>query len=192
MAQNEEFFNFEEALDQLRLKEEELKRLVSEGEIRAFREGDTMRLRRTDVEHLKTELMGGEVIDLGDTEEELVFEDDIDIGDAGMATEEIADMDTLLDDDVEDVGELDLGDADEAAPAAAAVAAAAAPVAARRSAGAAPAEEAASEGMGMRVVLILTTAVLIMGMPVIVSLSSGTASGIAKMVAGLFGNDFSD
>ena len=102
----EEFFNFEEALDKLRLKEEELKRLVSEGEIRAFREGDTMRLRRDDVEHLRRELMGGDVVDLGD--EELVFEDDVELGDPGMATEEIADMATLLDDDVEDVGELDV------------------------------------------------------------------------------------
>ena len=47
---SDEFYNFERALDELKLKEEELKRLVSEGEIRAFREGDTMRLRRADVE----------------------------------------------------------------------------------------------------------------------------------------------
>ena len=50
--EKEEFFSFDEALDQLRLKEEELKRLVSEGEIRAFRDGETMKLRRTDVETL--------------------------------------------------------------------------------------------------------------------------------------------
>ena len=46
------FYSFEEALKELRLKEEELKRLVSEGEIRAFRQGDTMRLRQSDVEAL--------------------------------------------------------------------------------------------------------------------------------------------
>ena len=186
MAQNEEFFNFEEALDKLRLKEEELKRLVSEGEIRAFREGDTMRLRRSDVEHLKNELMGGDVVDLADADEELVFEDDLDVPDAGMATEEIADMDTLLDDDVEDVGELDLSEA--AAPAAAAAAAGA-----RRSSrapGAAAAQEEQSEGMGMRAVLILTSIVLVLGMPVVISVASGQASGIAKMIAGMFGNEF--
>lgn len=193
MAQNDDFFNFEEALDQLRLKEEELKRLVSEGEIRAFREGDTMRLRRADVEHLRTELMGGDVVDLGGAEEELVFEDDIDIDDAGMATEEIADMDTLLDDDVEDVGELDLASgfedvAEVAAPAA--VAGAGIAAGARRSAGASAALEEESEGVGMRLVMILTTAILILGLPVVVSLSSGHASGIAKMVAGLFGQKF--
>ena len=50
MAEKGEFYSFDEALKELRLKEEELKRLVSEGEIRAFREGDTMKLRKADVE----------------------------------------------------------------------------------------------------------------------------------------------
>ena len=59
---DDQFLSFEDALDKLRLQEEELKRLVSEGEIRAFREGDTMRLRRTDVESLRAELSGGEVV----------------------------------------------------------------------------------------------------------------------------------
>ncbi|MGK0220315.1 MAG: excisionase family DNA binding protein, partial [Planctomycetota bacterium] len=52
----DEFFSFDVDRDELRLKEEELKRLVSEGEIRAFRKGDTMKLRRSDVESLRSEL----------------------------------------------------------------------------------------------------------------------------------------
>ena len=104
---DEEFYSFEEALKELRLKEEELKRLVSEGEIRAFREGDTMRLRQSDVQALRKELTGSEVVDLGEVSEELVFEDDV-IDEAGMATEEISDVDTLIEEDVEDVGELEL------------------------------------------------------------------------------------
>ena len=92
----DEFYNFDEALEQLNLKDEELKRLVSEGEIRAFREGDTMRLRRQDVESLKSELMGGEVVDLGGGEA-IVFEDDLELDETGMATEEISEADTLLD-----------------------------------------------------------------------------------------------
>ena len=92
----QDFFSFDEALNQLNLREEELKRLVSEGEIRAFREGDTMKLRRVDVENLKKELMGGEVVDLGGAGEDLVFEDDVKLEEVGMATEEISDMDTLL------------------------------------------------------------------------------------------------
>ena len=108
----DEFYNFDEALDQLNLKEEELKRLVSEGEIRAFREGDTMKLRRNDVEALRNELMGGDVVDLGSSGEELVFEDDA-AGDdeSGMATQEISDVDTLIDEGVEEMDELELEDA---------------------------------------------------------------------------------
>src|SRR4029077_4742845 len=98
VADKEQFYSFEEALRELRLKEEELKRLVSEGEIRAFREGDTMRLRKADVENLKTELSGGEVVDLGDGKEELVFEDDVSLHEeAGMATEAIANVETIFD-----------------------------------------------------------------------------------------------
>lgn len=184
---NEEFFNFEEALDKLRLKEEELKRLVSEGEIRAFRDGDTMQLRRSDVEHLRQELMGGDVVDLGD--DELVFEDDVELDDPGMATEEIADMATLLDDDVEDVGELDLeAEPDEPSPVVAAAATAGAASAVRRSSAAAG-EEPASEGMGIRFALIVTAVVQVMAMPVVVSVAKGSASSLARTIAGLFGHD---
>jgi excisionase family DNA binding protein len=98
----QDFSSFDEALNQLNLREEELKRLVSEGEIRAFREGDTMKLRRTDVEHLKTELMGGEVVELGEGRADVIFEDDFE--DPGMATEELTAADTLID---EDLGVLD-------------------------------------------------------------------------------------
>jgi excisionase family DNA binding protein len=185
----EEFYNFEEALDELSLKEEELKRLVSEGEIRAFRDGDTMRLRKSDVENLKNELMGGEVVDLGSAGEELVFEDDVDLGEAGMATEEISEMDTLLEDveEVEDVGELELAEEGEEQDLQAA------PV--RRSATAlAPqaSEEQEQESMGMRAVAILTTFVLVIAMPVAISVSSGDASALARRIAGIFGADFPD
>ena len=98
---DDQFLSFEDALDQLRLQEEELKRLVSEGEIRAFREGDTMKLRAQDVETLRSELTGD--VDAG-ASEEIVFEDDVDIADeAGMATEEITDVETILQEDDDDV-----------------------------------------------------------------------------------------
>ena len=171
----EEFYSFTEALKHLRLKEEELKRLVSEGEIRAFRDGDTMQLRKQDVENLRSELMGGEVIDLGGAGEDLVFEDDADLGDAGMATEEISEMDTLLEEDVEDVGEIDLEEEEEVV--------AAVPV--RRTTVVAVEEQ--SEGLGMRAVMMLTTVVLLLVLPIIVSVTAGKASDIAKMIAGIFG-----
>lgn len=181
MAQ--EFYNFDEALDQLNLKEEELKRLVSEGEIRAFRDGERMKLRRADVENLKTELMGGEVVDLDGSGDELVFEDDLELDETGMATEEISDMDTLLEEDVEDIGEVELEE--EPAPRRTASSGIQ-----RTSAVAAMQEETEEESMGMRLLTIATSAVLLLSMPVAISLSSGNPSGIAKAIAGLFGASF--
>ena len=177
---NEEFFSFDEALSELRLKEEELKRLVSEGEIRAFREGETMKLRRGDVEALRSELGGGEVVDLGEPSEELVFEDD-NFADAGMATEEISEVDTIIEDDIEDVGEIDIEEAEPVA---------AAPVrSAGRSAPRAAAQEDESEPMGVRAALIITSLVLVASLPVIFSVSQGEAAGIAKGIASMFFGD---
>jgi hypothetical protein len=174
----DEFFSFDEALDELRLQEDELKRLVSEGDIRAFRKGDTMKLRRSDVDALRRELSGGDVVDLNEPAEELVFEDDA-VGDeeSGMATQEISDVDTLIDDDVEEVGELELEE--EEAPAAASRAKRPRPVAI--------AEEEEVEGMGIRAAMIATAIVFILGLPVALAVSSGKADGIAKSVAEMFG-----
>lgn len=185
----QDFFSFDEALNQLNLKEEELKRLVSEGEIRAFREGDTMKLRRADVENLKKELMGGEVVDLAGAGEDLVFEDDLQLEETGMATEEISSMDTLLEEEVEDVGEVALEEEPEVLEEAELeetdeepVAAGVTPV---RRAGAAAAEEV-GEGMLFRAVAILTSLVLVLAIPVVLSLSSGKPSAIATSFAEMF------
>jgi excisionase family DNA binding protein len=178
---SDEFFSFDEALDELRLKEEELKRLVSEGEIRAFRKGDTMKLRRSDVEALRTELStGGEVVDLGESTEELVFEDDAD-DDAGMATQEIADVDTIIEEDIEDVGEIDLDDEPIAA----------APVR-RTGALAAAREEEEVESMGMRFAMILSAVVLALAVPVCLAVTTGNADDLAKSIAGIFGQSFEE
>ena len=171
-----EFFSFDEALRELRLKEEELRRLVSEGEIRAFREGDTMKLRRSDVENLRSELSGGEVVDLGGAGEELVFEDDTDL-DAGMATEEISEADTLLE-EVEEVPEVvveeevleveeELEEPYETEVAAVVV--------------------EREEPMWVRAVAILTVLVLLLGVPLVVSASTGHPTEFARSIAALFG-----
>ena len=47
-----EFYTFDEVLKQLQIDENRLKRLVSEGEIRAFREGDQMRFKRSEIDTL--------------------------------------------------------------------------------------------------------------------------------------------
>ncbi len=92
MTKNDEYMSFEKALSELNLREEDLKRMVSEGDIRAFREGASMRFRREDVSALASKRKG---------EEDLMFADSLE-DDTGMVTEEISDEDTLLaEDDVE-------------------------------------------------------------------------------------------
>jgi len=164
VAKDENTFSFQEALNELHLEEEELKRLVSEGEIRAFRDGDNMRLRKEDIDTLRSELGG-----------EIVFEED-DFADAGMATEEITEADTLIDDidDIEDIEDLDeVEDLDEEEELIETV-----PVAA--------AVEEESEGMGMRAAMIATSLVLFLALPIFIALATGNVGGIARGIAGMF------
>lgn len=114
MGKSGEFFTFDEVIRKLDIDETKLKRLVSEGEIRAFREGDEMKFRRSDVENLDVVGAASEeetgVIDLSagsDSSEtltdDLIFDegDDLDLSaDAGMATAEISSQDTLVDDEI--------------------------------------------------------------------------------------------
>ena len=104
MSDKEEFVSLEKALKELRLKEEELKRLVSEGEIRAYRDADKMKFRREDVEKLKQDT--GRTIqytnESSDTlTDDLLFDeggDDLDLGgDIGMATAPISSEETFVD-----------------------------------------------------------------------------------------------
>ena len=192
MADKDQFFSFEEALKELRLKEEELKRLVSEGEIRAFREGETMKLRRADVETLRNELSGGEVVDLGDVKEEFIFEDDphADAGMAtqeiGMATEELSEVETIVDEGVEDVGVLDdpietftpAADEEEEVVAAAPVQ--------RRIAIVEQEAPEEYEGAGMRTLLLVTTLVMILSVPLCIAISSGVFSSVAQKLVNIF------
>lgn len=48
-----EYFSFDRVLKELQMGEDELKRLVSEGEIRAFRDEDKMKFKKSDIEGLK-------------------------------------------------------------------------------------------------------------------------------------------
>ncbi len=114
MGKSGEFFTFDEVLRKLKIDETKLKRLVSEGEIRAFREGEEMKFRRADVENLDVAGARSEeetgVIDLSagsDSSEtltdDLIFDegDDLDLNaDAGLATAEISSQDTLVDEEI--------------------------------------------------------------------------------------------
>ncbi len=86
---NEDFLSFEKALRELKMRSEELKKLVSEGEIRAYRDGDSMKFRREDVSSLQSKSEGATNLSIGDALED----------DTGMVTEQISEEDTLLAED---------------------------------------------------------------------------------------------
>jgi hypothetical protein len=48
-----DYFSFEDVMKELELSEEDLKRMVSEGELRAFRDENKMKFKKEDVENLK-------------------------------------------------------------------------------------------------------------------------------------------
>ena len=125
MAKSGEFYTFDEVVRQLKIDENKLKRLVSEGEISAFREGDIMKFKKSEIDKLAAKGTGSETSETvlseitledeapafeesGETlTDDLVFEssesDQVDLGDqAGMKTEEISSQDTFIESD--DVG----------------------------------------------------------------------------------------
>lgn len=89
MSQSEDFLSFEKALRELQLRSEELKKLVSEGEIRAYRDGDSMKFRAEDIDSLNSQNEGDTKLSFADSLED----------DTGMVTEQISDEDTLLAED---------------------------------------------------------------------------------------------
>ncbi len=130
MAKSGEFYTFDEVVRQLKIDEGKLKRLVSEGEISAFREGDIMKFKKVEIDKISTKGPGSETSETvlseitleddapafeesGETlTDDLVFEssepesaDRISLGDAGMATEEISSQDTFIEESgMDDVG----------------------------------------------------------------------------------------
>ena len=180
-----DFFSFDKALDKLSsLEEEDLKRLISAGEIRAFRDGSKMRLRAEDVDRVAGDLGFGDPIseeDAGEVfeVEEVSFEEDTD---AGMVTTQLSEEDTLLDDGVDEVVIEEEG-------------VAATSVAGRRSSGRTRATAATAdlggvgeiETTGMRAALILTTLIMAYGIAFLfamhVSQSSGVTRGLVDMMS---------
>ncbi len=185
-----EFYTFQEVLKQLNIDGQKLKRLVSEGEIRAFREGDEMKFKRSDIDSLDiSDVEEGETreISLDDTggeasetlTDDLIFDegDELDLSsdDAGMATAEISSQDTFVDEGGEPVGmstePLEFGGEDfteeigEEEEEVEAVGAAAAPaVRARTSRAAARYQPSGGTGdLGWCVVLILSLIVMLFG-----------------------------
>jgi hypothetical protein len=105
VADREDYVNFDAALRELKLTEDQLKRLVSEGEIRAIRgDNNSMKFRRDEIERLKQDT--GKTIqyteESSDTlTDDLLFDEsnDLDVSEEGMATAQISSEDTFVGDD---------------------------------------------------------------------------------------------
>ena len=119
MPKSGEFYTFDEVIKHLSIDEQRLKRLVSEGEIRAFREGDEMKFKKNDIDTLdlgaseegetrEIDLSAGGAEASETLTDDLIFDegDELDLSsdDAGMATAEISSQDTFVDEGGEPVG----------------------------------------------------------------------------------------
>ena len=205
MADREDFLSFDKALRELQLNEEQLKRLVSEGEIRAIRgEHNTMRFRREEIERLKADT--GKTIqyteESSDTlTDDLLFDeaDDLEVEDEGMATAQISSEDTFV------------GDDQPADPVAAPVRTPPARTGAakgavrgstgslRRTTGRSTRMRAATEsrsasgiGMGMVALLMVTALISLYVLPVIWDLANDTVSKPTSGLASFCGEKFGD
>lgn len=172
----DEFISFDKVLRDLQMQEEELKRLVSEGEIRAFRDQDKMKFKKEDVERFRRarDSSKDETLSKEEVPEELVFDEDDANQEVGMATAAIAD-DSFLE--------------EEAAPAPAAKAA---PARTSRPA-ATPArkrvtveDESEHEGPMWKVAILLATLVLFIGSMVVLDAARATSSGLTQPFANMF------
>lgn len=174
-----DFFSFDKALDKLSLDEDDLKRLISAGEIRAFRDGSKMRLRAEDVDRVANDLGAVDESDAGEVleVEEVGFD-----GDDGMVTTQLSEEDTLLDDGF-DLEEVEMEE--EAAPAAR-PSRGAGRASAGRAAAAAPAAEAEQESTGILFATILTTAVLVYGVAFVFAALDARSTGLTDAVVEKF------
>ena len=181
--------SFEEALNRLDLEEEDLKRLISAGEIRAFREGSNMRLDVADVDKVAEQLGIGLPVSEADASEVVEIEElKLDDTDDGMATTQLSTEDTLLDSVVEEVTVEEVVVEQ--------------PAGRERSAGGKrgssskrgskttvlPAIEMTDEGGGMRAALVVTAIVLVFAIPFAMGMISGRPSSITQGIVDMFAN----
>ena len=96
-----DYYSFDEVLNDLKLEEDELKRLVSAGEIRAFRDKNTMRFKAEDVARLRGQ-RGPDDAGLDDLELEL--EEDATV--ASVSSTEVTSVESIDLGDVPVVDEL--------------------------------------------------------------------------------------
>lgn len=206
-----EFYTFDEVLRQLNIDENRLKRLVSEGEIRAFREGDQMKFKRGEIDNLAGRAGRGGSGDTSLSEisledepapkkkggrsgetltDDLLSEPDL-TKRAGMKTAEISSQDTFIDQGGGDVGmstePIDFTEGDDDAEEISADASpkkVRGPAVVRRPA-AAPVETQTSGIMVLA--LVLTSVFAICAGLVTISIAKQRSEGVTKWLAEKFG-----
>ena len=77
MAKSGEFYTFDEVVRQLKIDQNKLKRLVSEGEISAFREGDVMKFKKSEIDKLASKGTGSETSET--VLSEITLEDEVSV-----------------------------------------------------------------------------------------------------------------
>ena len=186
---DKEYYSFEEVLKDLKLEENELKRLVSAGEIRAFRDKNTMRFKAEDIARLRTNPNEPQDMQLDDLELDL---DDTAAtpaqpAEAELEVDELVLEETTVEETVPEVEELDLAAEPEPATRGR--------VRDRAASRRAPAEVAPvvvvePEGETSPVfvgALIVGIVLLILANFVILDAVTGRSTGLTGGVAGIFG-----
>ena len=165
------YSSFEDALRKLELEEDDLKRLISAGEIRAFREGSKMHLRAEDVDKVAKQLGIGSSVTERDAGQSLQVED-LSLGatgEEGMSTTQLSEEDTLLD----DVETVDVGP--EAVTTVTTT---------RRTK--TVEVETQKESTGVLFAAIVTTALLVFSIPFAIGMLSARTTGVTSGVVGIF------
>jgi hypothetical protein len=181
--------SFEEALNRLDLAEEDLKRLISAGDIRAFREGSNMRLDVADVDKVAEQLGIGSPVSEADASEVVEIEElNLDDADDGMVTTQLSAEDTLLDLVDKEVAVEEVA-VEEVASSTRSASGKRGGTSKRGSKTTVlPAVEMSDEGGGMRAALVLTAIVLMFAIPFAMGMVSGRPSGITQGIVDMFAN----
>ena len=192
----DEFYDFENALNELKMEEEELKRLVSAGEIRAFRSKGQMKFRKEDIEKLRETGAPLQVESEETLTDELVFDEGDQLSleeEEGMATAKIDEQDTLIDEELPEI-ESDISDL-EVEPELAAVPSGSTTKAPTRRATRVTRMREAHEARRAAspifvAVIILTSILMLYGVIFLANIANTNNTGMTQGVAGFMATNF--
>lgn len=203
---SEDYISFERVMRELKIEESELKKLVSAGELRAFRDAENTKFKKEDIEDFLSgkggsdadaiDLLEGDDLELGsdssgeELTEELVF-DDLESDEVGMKTEPLS-GDDLFDDEeeTEPVAEesasddLLMSDDDELLGEDEGEQALSTPV--RRSKIGAAEEEEEVEGPAFLGLMVVSSLVLLIGVLVVMDIATSEPSPMVEWLVNMF------